>query len=79
VTEAARNAVAAEGYDPVFGARPLKRVLQQRVQNQLATELLKGTITEGHTVTIDYLDDEFVFRQTDPHSTTVETESVVSR
>ncbi len=45
VTEPARNAMAAQGYDPTYGARPLKRVIQQRIQNPLATELLKGEIS----------------------------------
>ena len=78
VTEAARNAIAAEGYDPVFGARPLKRVIQQKIQNQLATELLKGNITDGHEVTIDFRDGDFVFEENEPSETTVQTESVVS-
>ena len=53
VTEAALNAIAAQGYDPTFGARPLKRVIQQRIQNRLATEILKGSISEGSSVRID--------------------------
>ncbi len=61
VTEAARNAIAAAGYDPKYGARPLKRVIQTRLQNPLATELLKGQYEPGTHVQIDYRDDEFVF------------------
>jgi ATP-dependent Clp protease ATP-binding subunit ClpB len=61
VTQAAKNAVAAEGYDPTFGARPLKRVIQQRIQNPLATELLRGRIPAGSGVRIEYGGDEFVF------------------
>ncbi|MGB6045460.1 MAG: AAA family ATPase, partial [Pirellulales bacterium] len=61
VTEAARNAIAAEGYDPTYGARPLKRVIQQRLQNALATGLLKGEIEEGGGVTIDYDGEDFTF------------------
>ena len=61
VTQAARNAIAADGYDPVFGARPVKRVIQQSLQNPLATELLKGEYPEGATVQVDYQDDEFTF------------------
>jgi len=63
VTEQARNRIAAEGYDPAFGARPLKRVIQQRIQNPLATELLKGEIPEGSRVQVDCRDDEFTFSQ----------------
>jgi ATP-dependent Clp protease ATP-binding subunit ClpB len=61
VSPAALKAISAEGYDPQFGARPLKRVIQQRLANALATELLKGNIEEGHGVKIDYQDEEFVF------------------
>jgi ATP-dependent Clp protease ATP-binding subunit ClpB len=61
VTEAARNEIAAEGYDPRFGARPLKRVIQQRLQNPLATELLKGEYNPGDLVRIDFSDGEFLF------------------
>jgi ATP-dependent Clp protease ATP-binding subunit ClpB len=72
VTDAACNEIAARGYDPAFGARPVKRVIQQSVQNPLATELLKGEFPEGAVVEIDYLessgaedDGEFVFRKWD--------------
>jgi ATP-dependent Clp protease ATP-binding subunit ClpB len=61
VTPAAKNAIAEEGYDPQFGARPLKRVIQQRIQNPLATELLQGRIPQGGGVRIDYRDEEFTF------------------
>ncbi|MEO1496284.1 MAG: ATP-dependent chaperone ClpB [Planctomycetota bacterium] len=61
VTEAACQQISEEGYDPAYGARPLKRVIQQRLQNPLATELLKGEQPEGATVTIGHADDEFTF------------------
>ncbi len=63
VTLAAEEALAEEGYDPLFGARPLKRVIQQRIQNPLATEILKGDIDEGDRVNIDFKDEEFVFEK----------------
>ncbi len=53
VTDAAVRYIADIGFDPSFGARPLKRVIQREVQNQLATELLKSNIGEGSCVTID--------------------------
>nr|BBH94399.1 chaperone protein ClpB [Thermogemmatispora argillosa] len=53
VSEAARELLASEGYDPHFGARPLKRVIQREVENRLARALLDGTIREGDTVQID--------------------------
>jgi ATP-dependent Clp protease ATP-binding subunit ClpB len=77
VSEAARNAIAAEGYDPLYGARPLKRVIQQRIQNPLATELLKGEFTEGSVVAIDYRDGDFTFEHSEPAKTAIETESVI--
>ncbi len=60
VSEAARDAIARDGYDPTYGARPLKRLIQQRIQNPLATELLRGRL-EGHGARIDYSDGDFVF------------------
>jgi ATP-dependent Clp protease ATP-binding subunit ClpB len=61
LTEAARDALVEEGYDPQFGARPLKRTLQRRVQNPLAMRLLQGAIQSGQTVTVDHRGGEFTF------------------
>ncbi len=61
VTDKARDELAARGYDPSFGARPLKRVFQQELQNPLASELLKGEFPEGSTIRIDYDVAEFTF------------------
>jgi ATP-dependent Clp protease ATP-binding subunit ClpB len=66
VSDAARRAIASEGYDPVFGARPLKRVIQQRIQNPLATELLKGNIPEHGGVRVDYVAEDFAFEPLAP-------------
>jgi ATP-dependent Clp protease ATP-binding subunit ClpB len=63
VTANARNAIALEGYDPTYGARPLKRVIQQRIQNPLAVELLKREFDEGSLVTIDHHAGEFTFER----------------
>lgn len=63
VTEVARNQIANEGYDPMYGARPLKRVIQQRLQNSLATEILKGSLVPGSGVKIDFRNGDFVFQQ----------------
>jgi ATP-dependent Clp protease ATP-binding subunit ClpB len=65
VSDAALDAIAVAGYDPTFGARPLKRVIQQQIQNPLATEILRGTFSEGTTVRVDYRDGEFVFERID--------------
>ena len=76
VCDAARNAIAAAGYDPTFGARPLKRIIQQRIQNPLATELLKGEFAEGSLVTVDHVDDGFTFESSSPGETLIESEVV---
>jgi ATP-dependent Clp protease ATP-binding subunit ClpB len=53
LTDAAREWLANEGYDPAYGARPLKRVIQREVQDRLAEEILAGTVSDGQTVVID--------------------------
>ncbi|MGE3315567.1 MAG: AAA family ATPase, partial [Planctomycetaceae bacterium] len=68
VTDDAKRLLAEEGYDPVYGARPLKRVIQQRLQNSLANEILAGNFPEGSRIRIDGAADGFVF--------TAETEEV---
>ncbi|MFM7041141.1 MAG: ATP-dependent chaperone ClpB, partial [Planctomycetaceae bacterium] len=60
-TAATVDEVARLGYDPVYGARPLKRVIQQQLQNALARELLSGAFPEGSAVRIDFLQDGFTF------------------
>jgi ATP-dependent Clp protease ATP-binding subunit ClpB len=65
VTRSARLRIAALGYDPSFGARPVKRVIQQMIQNPLASELLRGEYPEGSTIEVDVEDDEFTFRRKD--------------
>ncbi len=59
--DSAKEKLAELGYDPQFGARPLKRVLQNEIQNKLALEILKGSIKEGDTVEIEFKDDKFHF------------------
>jgi ATP-dependent Clp protease ATP-binding subunit ClpB len=53
LTPKAREWLALEGYDPAYGARPLKRVIQREVQDKLAEEILNGRITDGTTVRVD--------------------------
>ncbi|HYE20688.1 MAG TPA: AAA family ATPase, partial [Tepidisphaeraceae bacterium] len=53
LTDEARRQLADEGYDPTYGARPLKRVIQQRLENPLASAILRGEYAEGDTVTLD--------------------------
>jgi ATP-dependent Clp protease ATP-binding subunit ClpB len=61
VTEQARDLLAREGYDRRYGARPLKRVIQQRIQNELANRLLAGEFPEGSLLEVDGQADGFVF------------------
>ncbi len=61
VSDNARQLIATEGYDPVYGARPVKRVIQQRLQNSLANEILSDRFAEGDTIQIDAAADGFVF------------------
>jgi ATP-dependent Clp protease ATP-binding subunit ClpB len=53
ISDEAEQLLAEEGYDPTFGARPLKRVIQQRIENSLAQKILSGEFGEGDTISID--------------------------
>ena len=66
VTDAAKKQLAEEGYDPVYGARPLKRVIQQRLQNELANAILGGQFEEGSQITIDVQNGDFTFEGEHP-------------
>jgi ATP-dependent Clp protease ATP-binding subunit ClpB len=57
LTQAALQWLADKGYDPVYGARPLKRVIQRELQNPLATKLLEGSILDGQSIAIDAVAD----------------------
>ena len=52
-TEKLKNLIAKEGYDPAYGARPLKRLIQKKIQDTLALMILKGEVKEGDTVALD--------------------------
>ncbi len=62
-TDNARKQIMDEGYDPVFGARPLKRTIQQRLENPLAAELLAGKFAEDDTIKIDADAHRFTFKK----------------
>jgi len=62
MTDAAKDALAEEGYDPHFGARPLKRTIQRQVQNPLAMKLLQGEFKPGQQVVVDHDGSAFTFR-----------------
>ncbi len=61
LTEAARKFVAEAGYDPMYGARPLRRYLQQYVETPLARKLIASEVGEGQNVTLDVQDDALIF------------------
>ena len=63
IADAAKDALTEEGYDPTFGARPLKRVIQQRIENALASKLLAGELNPGDTIAVDYEGKSFTFAQ----------------
>jgi ATP-dependent Clp protease ATP-binding subunit ClpB len=63
LTDAAKEALAEAGWDPAYGARPLKRALQRLVENPLALRLLEGDFGEGDTVMVDARDGELVFER----------------
>ncbi len=62
VTPAAAAALAAEGYDPVYGARPLKRVIQRRLEDPLALAVLQGEFKDGDTIRVDATDGVITLR-----------------
>ncbi|MFF2754637.1 ATP-dependent Clp protease ATP-binding subunit [Psychrobacillus sp. NPDC058041] len=62
LTEAAQDKITTEGYDPTYGARPLRRALQKHVEDRLSEELLKGEVLTGQHVVFDVENDEFVVR-----------------
>ncbi|MEL7169345.1 MAG: AAA family ATPase, partial [Bacteroidota bacterium] len=77
LTAAAKDVLAQQGYDPVFGARPLKRVIQRALANQLAEQILAGFVREGDTVKVDAsADGSGVTLETVPAGTVVEPTSL---
>jgi len=62
VTGAARDWLATKGYDPTYGARPLKRLIQREVGDTLATAILAGTFGDGDTVTVDIQGEDLILR-----------------
>jgi ATP-dependent Clp protease ATP-binding subunit ClpB len=64
LTDDARTLLGNLGYDPTYGARPLKRVIQSRLVDRLALKLLEGEFSEGDTVRVEARDGELVFEKT---------------
>jgi ATP-dependent Clp protease ATP-binding subunit ClpC len=65
VTGEARAMLAREGYDPVYGARPLRRVIQKRLEDEISEKLLRGVFTSGDTVIVDVLDGQLTLDKAD--------------
>lgn len=63
VTEAALAEIAKVGFDPLFGARPLKRAIQQHIENPVAKAILQGDFADGDTVHVDFVDEHFIFNK----------------
>ncbi|HYA09214.1 MAG TPA: hypothetical protein VEG24_06455, partial [Gaiellaceae bacterium] len=63
LTDAAKEALAEAGWDPAYGARPLKRAIQRLVENPLALRLLDGEFADGDRVVVDASDGELTFRK----------------
>jgi ATP-dependent Clp protease ATP-binding subunit ClpC len=66
LSDAAKAELVKEGYDPVYGARPLRRTIERRVANPLSRRILAGEFPEGETAFVDYADGEFVFGKKEP-------------
>ena len=66
LAEASKAMIASEAYDPVYGARPLKRYLQREIETRLGRKILAGEVPDHSTVHIDTEDDGLVFRVTAP-------------
>jgi ATP-dependent Clp protease ATP-binding subunit ClpB len=61
VTDAALAEIANAGFDPIYGARPLKRAIQSEIENPLAKEILNGNFVAKDTVTVDYKGGKMLF------------------
>ena len=61
LTEKAKSWLVKEGYNPIYGARPLRRVIERYVENPMSTKLLRGEFTEGDTIKVDLGDEGLTF------------------
>jgi ATP-dependent Clp protease ATP-binding subunit ClpB len=61
LTEAAREHIVNVGYDPIYGARPLKRAIQREIENPIATKILENSFVEGDKITVNCVDNNLVF------------------
>jgi ATP-dependent Clp protease ATP-binding subunit ClpB len=66
ITKSAKQHIADLGYDPVYGARPLKRAIQRHLQNPIASKLLENAFAAGDTIVIDHSDGHLIFQKKQP-------------
>jgi ATP-dependent Clp protease ATP-binding subunit ClpB len=78
LTERARELLGNLGFDPTYGARPLKRVIQKQLVDKLALRLLEGEFAEGDSVEVDAADGELTFTKTKPGKAKSEAEKAVA-
>ena len=71
VTDAAIDKLSAAGFDPVYGARPLKRTIQTQLENPLAQEILSGQFVPGNTIVADVVAGNWAFRLEEDHTAQV--------
>lgn len=64
ISESAKEVLAERGFDPNYGARPLRRVIQKEIENPLSIKILKGEFKEGDLIQVDFKEGEFVFHKT---------------
>jgi len=67
VSEAAKARLAEQGYDPLYGARPLKRVIQKEIEDPLSTKILQGQFKKGESIKVDFKNNQFIFEKEEPN------------
>ncbi|MEO6044744.1 MAG: hypothetical protein ABIQ47_12590, partial [Tepidiformaceae bacterium] len=77
LTPHAKDQVVEEGYDPAYGARPLRRTVQRRIENELARRILSGEFHDGQCVVVDFADGNFTFRVREGESAEAEKEPML--
>jgi ATP-dependent Clp protease ATP-binding subunit ClpC len=65
LTDAAKSWLVKQGYDPMYGARPLRRAIQRYIENPLSKRILSGEFKENDTIVVDSVDDELVFTRSE--------------
>ena len=63
VTERTKEHISKQGFDPVYGARPLQRTIRKMIEDQLAEEILKGNLSKDDDIVVDFEDDKLTFKK----------------